>query len=184
MSYPFRITVLILALLAGLFLAWGVVQAAPALQPSPGDSGIVALATPPPLPVQPAIESPDISFIDSPTASCNLPRANTGVCLMTWSYMYADASPDYIITMTVGIDDKARARYAGFFQSYMYIPSEMLVFRVACGAPGTGGNPILGANHSYVLRARDSSGLASANYGSVTCPADIPRRNFLPLLTR
>jgi hypothetical protein len=184
MSYPFRISLSVLALLAGLFLAWGVVQAAPAMQPSAGNPELPALTTPPPLPKQPTIESPDISFIDSPTASCILPRANTGVCLMTWAYMYADASPNYIITMTIGIDDKTRARYGGFFQSTMYVPSDMMVFRVPCGAPGAGGDPNLGANHSYTLRARDSSGLASANYGSVTCPADMLARNFLPLLTR
>ncbi len=80
--------------------------------------------------------------------------------------------------MTVEIDGKKRARYNGFFQTDMYIPSEMLVFQVACGAPGSGGDPNLGLNHTYTLRARDSAGLGAANYGSVTCPADEPRRIF------
>jgi len=185
MSKPIRISLFIFSLLAGLLLAWGVVQAAPALQASSEPSLVTSgLVTPTPLADQPAIESPDISLIDSPTASCFLPRANTGICMMTWNYMYADASPDYIITMTVGIDDKARAYYSGFFQTSMFVPLELMTFRVPCGAPGSGGNPNLGANHSYVLRARDSSGSAAANYGTVTCPADIPARTFLPLLTR
>ncbi|OGO10812.1 MAG: hypothetical protein A2Y53_07495 [Chloroflexi bacterium RBG_16_47_49] len=184
MSHPIRLSLVIVVLLAGLLLAWGVVQAAPALQVSPGTSGISMLATPTPLPDQPAVVSPDISFIDSPTASCILPRANTGVCFMTWYYMYANADPNYIITMTVGIDDKARARYNGFFQTNMFVPSELMVFRVACGELGSGGNPNLGAIHNYVLRARDSAGLGAANYGTVFCPADEPARIFLPLLNR
>jgi hypothetical protein len=184
MSHRFRISLLIFTVFAGLFLAWGVVQAAAALQASPGESGLAMLATPPPLPEQPAKELPDISFIDSPSASCTLPRKNTGVCLLTWSYLYVDGGSNNIITMTVGIDDKERARYDGFFQTYMYVPSEMTSFRVPCGVPGEGGNPNWGANHNYVIRARDSGGLKAANYGTATCPADSPVRNFLPLLTR
>lgn len=184
MSSPFRISLVFLTFLAGLLLAWGVVQAAPASRVSSNTLVMSTLTTPTPLPDQPAVLSPNISFIDSPTASCILPRANTGVCLMTWYYMYAEAAPNYIITMTVGIDDIPRARYNGFFQTNMLVPSEFLVFRVPCGALGSGGNPNLGANHSYVLRARDSAGLGAANYGSVTCPADEPARTFLPLLTR
>jgi hypothetical protein len=184
MSYLIRISMLILALLTGLLLAWGAVQAAPTLKVSPDTLTMSMLATPTPLPDQPSVVSPDISFIDSPTASCILSRANTGVCLMTWYYMYADASPNYIITMTVGIDDKPRARYNGFFQTNMYVPSEMLIFRVPCGELGSAGNPNFGANHSYTLRARDSTGLGAANYGSVTCPADEPFRTFLSILNR
>ena len=178
MSLHMRISLIFLTILAGLLLAWGVVRAAP------DTLAASVLPTPTPLPDQPAVDPPDISLIDSPTASCVLPRANTGVCFVTWSYMYASADPNYIITMTVGIDDKARGRYNGFFQTSMYVPSELLVFRVACGAPGSGGNPNYGMNHIYTLRARDSSGLSAANYGSVTCPADEPRRIYLPVLSK
>ena len=184
MTYRIRISLLVIALMAGLFLAWGVVQAAPVISGASDGSATSPPITPSPLPDQPASVSPDISFIDSPTASCILPRANTGVCLLTWSYMYADASPNYMITMTVGIDDKARAHYSGFFQTSMFVPGDMMTFRVPCGAPGSGGNPMFGANHSYVLRARDSAGLGAANFGSVTCPADQPVRTFLPLLKK
>jgi hypothetical protein len=59
-----------------------------------------------------------------------------------------------------------------------------LDFCVRCGSPSSGGNPIFGTNHSYVLRARDSAGSTAANYGMVTCPADEPGRTFLPILTR
>jgi hypothetical protein len=180
MSFPFRISLVFLTILAGLLLAWGVVQAAPAAQATPP-----ALSTTPmPLPDQPAVESPDISFIDSPTAACARARTEANVCYMTWSYLYAYADPNYMITMTVEIDGKARARYQGFFQTSMYVPSEMLAFRVACGAPGSGGFPNLGMNHSYTLRARDSAGLGAANYGSVTCPADIPLHIYFPLMRK
>ncbi len=103
---------------------------------------------------------------------------------MTWYYLYVNADPNYVITMTVGIDNKARARYGGFFQTSMDVPSEMMTFKVPCGALGAGGDPNYGAVHSYVLRARDSAGLAAANYGAVTCPADEPRHVFLPLTRR
>jgi hypothetical protein len=86
--------------------------------------------------------------------------------------------------MTVGIDDKARGRYSGFFQTNMYIPSELMTFLVPCGAPGTGGDPNFGQNHTYELRARDTAGLVAFNNGTVTCPADIPAHTFLPLLRR
>jgi hypothetical protein len=176
---PFRTGLLFLAIGAGLLLAWGAVKAEPGMQIAP------ALPTPTPLPNRPAVKSaPDISSIDSPNPACVLPRAHTGVCYISWTYLYAYANPNYLITTTVEIDGKKRARYNGFFQTDMYIPSEMLVFQVACGAPGSGGDPILGLNHSYTLRARDSSGLGAANYGSVTCPADEPRHIFLPLVRR
>lgn len=184
MSTRKRIGVLLLTLLAGLLLAWGVVQAAPALKGSPDTVAASTFATPTPLANQPAVVSPDISSIDNPNASCILPRANTGTCYITWSYLYVDADPNYIITMSVGIDGKALARYTGFFQTSMYVPSELLVFRVPCGAPGSGGNPNLGANHSYAIRARDSTGSGAANYGSVTCPADEAARTYLPILRR
>jgi hypothetical protein len=183
MSNSLRISLLILALLAGLLLAWGVVEAAPALKGSSDARETSTLTTPTPLPNQPAVVSPDISSIQSPTASCFLPQANTGACFITWSYLSVDADPNYIITMTVSIDDKAVARFNGFFQTSMYVPPELLVFRVACGIPGSGGDAKWGANHSYTLRARDSAGLAAANYGTITCPADIVRR-YLPILNK
>jgi hypothetical protein len=184
MSYRKRINLLLLTLLIGLLLPWGLIQAASASKISPGAVAESLFATPTSLPKQPPLVSPDISFIDSPTASCILPRSNTGTCYITWSYLFADATPNYMITMTVGIDDKALARYSGFFQASMYVPSELLVFRVPCGASGSGGNPDFGANHSYVLRARDSAGISAANYGSVSCPADEPARTYLPILRR
>ena len=184
MTIPIKISLVMIALLAGLLLAWGVVQAAPSLMASPDSSPLLTKTTPQPLPEQPADASSNFSVIDSPTASCVLPRPNTGICLMTWSYMYADVSPNYIITMTVGIDDKARGNYSGFFQTNMYVPSELMTFRVPCGAAGTGGDPNFGQNHIYELRARDFAGVVTVNNGTVTCPADISARTFLPLLRR
>jgi hypothetical protein len=76
--------------------------------------------------------------------------------------------------MTVAIENLPRAYFSGFFQTSMYIPGEMLTpgFRVACGTPGSAGNPYLGNQYSYTIRARETGGLKSANYGVVTCPAD------------
>jgi hypothetical protein len=183
MSYSIRISLIAMILLVGALMAFGAVQAALAMRASSDQLAGSSIPTPTPLPNQMQASSPEISFIDSPTASCILPEMNTGVCFMTWNFMYANADPNYMVTMTVSIDNKLRARYSGFFQTSMVVPSEMMTFQVQCGAPGSGGDPYYGAVHSYILRARDSAGLSAANYGSVTCPADLARV-FLPFVKR
>jgi len=183
MSLPHRTHFLFLAVLTGLLLVWGAVRAAPTIHEADAQTAAVA-SSPTPLPDRPTLQAPDISFIDSPTASCVVPTPHTGICYLRWSYLYATADPNYIISMTVEIDGKARARYAGFFQTSMYVPDEMLIFGVACGAAGSGGNPNFGMSHSYTIRARDSSGFGAANYGSVTCPADEPHHVYLPVVRK
>lgn len=184
MSLSLRSSLLILAIAAGLVLAWGAANAASLAAARPAPGAPAGLSTPQPLPEHPPVQSPDISFIDSPTAACVLPRAGTGVCYMTWSYMYATADPQYVISMTVEIDGKKRGNYMGFFQKYMYVPSEMLAFKVTCGEAGASGVPGMGLSHGYTLRGRDSAGLTAANYGSAICPADSPRRLYLPMLRK
>jgi hypothetical protein len=134
--------------------------------------------------IQSDIASPAISFIDSPSATCY--RASVGTCYIGWSYLSVSASTSqYIISMTVSIDDRIRAYHSGFFQTSMYIPGDMLGsgFKVACGWPGASGVPGLGYTHNYVIRAAETGGLKSANYGTVTCPAD-KGVVFLPFVTR
>lgn len=131
-------------------------------------------------------KSPTISFIDNPSATCSRPNPGTGVCYIQWSYLNVEAaSGSYIISMTVAIDDQIRAYHAGFFQTSMYIPSAMTApgYQMTCGAPGSGGIDGWGRRYSYTIRARETSGLSSASYGSVTCPADIVQV-FLPLATK
>jgi hypothetical protein len=157
---------------------WGVVGKASAALPQ------AVQLTPTPLPDQPPpapewrfdAESPDISFIDSPTATCDKPEQHKDACYIDWGYLYVTASSSqYIISMTVSIDNRLRAYHSGFFQTYMYVPADMVSpgFRVTCGPPGSGGNPKLGSAHSYTLRARETGGLGAANYGTVYCPADV-----------
>jgi hypothetical protein len=181
MKLTLRVTLVLGAALIGLLLAWSVLQAAPASGAAPA-----LPVAPTPLPDRPAAQLPDISFIESPAASCILPVRGTDACYLTWSYMYADASPSFMITMTVEIDSRLRAQYHGFFQQWMYVPGEMMVFLVPCGEAGSGGTPGLGMSHSYALRARASDNLKSANYGTVFCPADEkePFRVYLPFQAR
>ncbi len=180
MPHNLRFFLLITLVLAGLLLAWGLGAAAP------GAAAPSSLPTPTALPLQPppglppAPHAPDISFIDSPTAACQVLRG--GGCAITWNYLYANAAPGYVISMTVVIDNKLRGHYGGFFQTNMYVPSEMLAFRVDCGLYGASGVPRMGKTHAYALRVRASDGLSSANYGSVLCPLDKPYRYFLPTL--
>jgi hypothetical protein len=116
------------------------------------------------------IEQPTISFIDSPSATCYQPDSSRNTCYIEWSYLYVTASASqYIISMTVSIDNRLAAYHSGFFQTSMYIPSDMVGrgFKVACGLRNASG---LGNSYAYTLRARETGGLSAANYGSVTCP--------------
>jgi len=118
---------------------------------------------------------PAISFIDSPSPTCYRIEQGTDICAIEWQYLSVDASPNYMISMTVDIDGEKRAYVQGFFQNSFYVPGDMFSpsFLVACGIPDVGGSPGLGFVHAYTLRARDSSGLSAANYGSVACPPDL-----------
>jgi hypothetical protein len=134
--------------------------------------------------IQSDIESPAISFIDSPAATCY--RASVGTCYIEWSYLSVSASASqYIISMTVSIDNRIRAYHSGFFQTSMYIPGDMFKpgFKVACGQRGASGVPELGYSYNYVIRAAETGGLKAANYGTVTCPAD-KGTIFLPFVMR
>ena len=129
-------------------------------------------------------ESPNISFIDSPGPTCY--RASVGTCYLEWSYLSVSASTSqYIISMTTSINGRIRAYHAGFFQTTMYIPGDMLTpgFKVACGWRGASGVPGLGYSYDYVIRAAETGGLKSANYGTVTCPADVGTV-FMPIVLR
>ncbi len=120
--------------------------------------------------------APDIGFIDSPSATCYQPDPVQNICYVNWYYLSVSASPNYMITMTLTLNPRVVAHTQGFFQTSMYVPYNMLGqgFKVACGALGAGGNPQLGNAYAYTIRARDSAGLSSANYGTVYCPAHLP----------
>ena len=193
MSYPLKISLIILAVVASLGLAWGVVWAAQEMeffgsnqrvsfqgiqQTQPGTVSEPQQAAPL------AGEAPDISFIQSNDAACTQPEVGSNTCFINWTYLYVQAAPSYIVTMTVEVDNKKRASFSGFFQQSMYVPTEMFSLQVSCGALGSGGNANLGMQHTYAIRARDSANLKSANYGSVTCPAYIPKHVYLPVLRR
>jgi hypothetical protein len=124
-----------------------------------------------------APSQPQIGFIDSPTAACVQPDSSKNECYLNWYYLSVDASPNYMITMTVRINELGNvARYQGFFQTSMYAPYNMNPqgYKVACGALNSGGAPGWGKAYAYTIRARDSAGLTSANYGTAYCPAYQP----------
>lgn len=173
MSIFYRISLVFLVILVGLLMGLGIVRAAQSLD------GLLSASAPEVPADHRVIDSPDISPIDSPTASCVM---SNNQCFVTWTYFYVYADPSYIITSTVQIDNINRAYYSGFFQKNMYIPTEMLRFQVACAqpVPHQATQPTLA--HSYTIRARDSAGLKSANYGTVYCPAFFPKRYFMPVI--
>jgi hypothetical protein len=120
---------------------------------------------------------PQIGFIDSPSATCYQPNPALDDCRVKWYYLSVNATPNYMITMTVSLNAIGPiAHVQGFFQNSMYVPYNMLGDGVAvkCGALGAGGNPELGNAYAYTIRARDSANLGSVNYGTVYCPAFKP----------
>jgi hypothetical protein len=124
-----------------------------------------------------APDQPEISFIDSPTAACYQPNPNQDTCYVNWYYMYVDASPSYMVSMTLQLNAIGFVgRYNGFFQTSMYVPYNMhgQGFRVPCGALGAGGHPQFGNAYAYTIRARATDGFGSANYGTLYCPAYTP----------
>jgi hypothetical protein len=123
------------------------------------------------------LNQPLISFIDSPTVACVLPDTSKDECFINWYYMSVSADPNYMITMTVALNSLGYvSRYGGFFQTSMYVPYNMTPqgYKVTCGALGSGGVQDWGAAYAWTIRARDSSNLKSANYGTAYCPAFIP----------
>lgn len=169
------------ALLAISLLAFGIARG----QISPGSGGDQVVASEAEgentreiyAPAGDVPNAPEIGFIDNPTAACYQPDPSKDECFINWYYMSVSASPNYIITMTVSLNDiGVISHYQGFFQTSMYVPFNMhdRGFKVACGAPGAGGNPKLGNAYAYTIRARDSAGLKSANYGTAYCPPFTP----------
>jgi hypothetical protein len=186
----------VLLALSGLTLfLWSMIGTAGAATAQTEDVDPVVLPTLPPFPEESPRRESDgavdpsatlISFIDSPTAECYRPQEFTNVCYIQWQYLNVTASTSqYIISMTVSIDSQLRAYYSGFFQTSMYVDGNMMSpgFQVACGALGVSGNPQLGKAYSYTIRARETGGLKSANYGTAYCPAD-ELRMYLPLVRR
>jgi hypothetical protein len=128
------------------------------------------------------IDQPTISFIDNPSATCYQPETSRNDCYITWNYLYVTASSSqYIISMTVSIDDRLVAYHSGFFQTSMYVPGDLFGrgFKVACGPRDAIG---LGNTYAYTTRARETGGLSAANYGAVRCPGLY--QVFLPLVKR
>lgn len=139
---------------------------------------------PPQQEVTSEIEAPNISVISSPSATCSRPAPGTGACYIQWDYLYVTAaSSSYVISMTVAIDNQIRAYHSGFFQTAMYIPANMTQpgYKVTCGFPQ--GDFGMGNTYPYTIRARETSGNAAANYGSVACPADVVTL-YLPIVRK
>ncbi len=116
---------------------------------------------------------PAIGFIDSPNGYCYQPDQYQDACYINWNPITVDAAPNYMIYLTVQLDGRMVAKVNGFFQTSITIPGTMngQGFKVKCGALGASGDPEFGKAYPYTIRAKDSNGLTSANYGTATCPA-------------
>jgi hypothetical protein len=129
---------------------------------------------------------PLISFIDSPNVTCFQPDPRKDECFIDWGYASVNASASqYIIAMSFYLGARVAAGVSGFFQTSMYVPSDLLGpgFKVRCGLrqlpdPANPCSPtpctdplVMGNQYSWTIRARETGGLKAANYGTVTCPA-------------
>ncbi len=124
-----------------------------------------------------AADAPTISFVYSPSATCYREDPSSNLCYIEWTYLYVTAgSGQSMQEMTVEIDGRLRAIFGGFFQTAMYVPSDMYAqaLIVACGPRGGGGDPNRGNAYAFAVRAKETGGLTTANYGTVTCPFAIP----------
>jgi hypothetical protein len=153
-----------------LCLAWGPIGAARA-----ADRPLQALSEArPPVEGGAARKGPDMSYIDSQTPTCYKPRETSQVCFVEWSYFAVTATASqYLLNMKVELDGRVRAYYDGFFQTSMYVPAQMFKpgFAVVCGQPGEGGDPRLGRQYGWVVRAEESSGQTATSSGAIFCPA-------------
>lgn len=178
------LTWVLAALLAAAFGSYRLAQGQPAgqdgglvLAQETQDGNLREITAPNASSVVNSPQQPNIGYIDSPSATCYQPDPARDACRINYYYLSVDASPNYMITMTLTLNDFGPvAHVQGFFQTSMYVPYNMLGqgFEVACGAPGSGGIPDLGRAYAYTVRARDSAGLGSANYGTVYCPPYAP----------
>lgn len=118
-----------------------------------------------------------IGFIDSPNAYCRQVKGDR--CVINWGYLAVDASPNYMVDLWVFLGDRLVHHTSGFFQTSMYVDNSFFGegFFVKCGTAGTTpvSNPpswplSYGNSYPYTIRARDSAGLSSANFGTVVCP--------------
>lgn len=126
------------------------------------------------------------SDLQGDSAICYRPINASGDCYIRWQQISVSAPASaYVISMTVVIDSRMRAYHAGFFQTAMYVPGDMVGrgFRVNCGAPGSGGVPGFGRSYDYILRARYTDSSTSSSRGAALCPADIVPA-YLPLVWR
>lgn len=121
-------------------------------------------------------DSPDtLSSFQTTTPYCYQPDAAQDVCYINFR-QNSVASDTYVRVMTVTIESRIRAVYRGFFQSSMYAYYDMQGpgFKVACGAPNSGGVPTLGESYSYSIEFRDADDSWASNNGTLRCPPYIP----------
>lgn len=122
------------------------------------------------------VARPKIGFITSEDAFCYQPDSAVNECFINWRYMYVSADPAYMKKLQIQINGRAVLNMAGFFQTSLSYQASMVSpggFRVVCGPPSVD-DPLLGNAYSYTIRAEDTNGLASANYGTIQCPAFSP----------
>ena len=85
------------------------------------------------------------------------------------------------LQITVGgrrvVEDRA------FFQSSLFLGFSHIGrpgYKVACGLSGSGGDsdPLIGQRYNFQIFADDSDGASTQNFGTIGCPAFIPRQLF------
>lgn len=85
--------------------------------------------------------------------------------------------------LQITVDGRRVVEDRAFFQNSLFIGLNQVGrpgYRVPCGLSGSGGDPdpLIGQRYNYQIRAEDSDGTSSQNFGSIGCPAFIPVELF------
>lgn len=123
-----------------------------------------------------------ISFINTASPYCHQPDSRVDRCFIGFAW-HAVSSSSYMVKLQVSIGGRRVVEDRGFFQSGMFIDQTSLGgtgYRVSCGLTGAGGSsdPMVGLVYDYAIRAEDSEGLTSQNFGTIGCPAFLPPELF------
>lgn len=122
-----------------------------------------------------------IGFIASDGPSCTQPNPAVNSCLVNFQRLRVDGGANYMIWMTVELNDRLVGKFRGFFQNVLDVANPFGPgIKVPCGPIGSGTDLDLGPGgrrYNFTIRAKDSAGLTATNYGTIWCP---PFRGPIP----
>lgn len=123
-----------------------------------------------------------ISAITTRSPYCYQPDRQRDECFLGFELHFVSSSVS-LTRLQVSISGRRVLEDRGFFQSSALIGHAQTAnpgFKVACGLSGSGADPdpLIGQRYTFQIRAEDSDGLITQNFGVFSCPAFIPNTMF------